>query len=97
MVCNPADLVTDAQDHYFISIPEFGRRFDLSRSRSYELVYAGEIATVRCGGRRLVPIAECHRFARGLLEQLGTTCAPVTKNRTARNPRVQELASENGK
>lgn len=52
---------------YFVGVPEFGRRFGVSRTSAWELVWRGVVKTTWIGGRRLVPIAECERYAAELM------------------------------
>lgn len=54
-----------------ISIPEAGRRLGLGRSSAYDLVYRGELGSVRVGGRRLVPLAELERYVDQLCVDAG--------------------------
>jgi hypothetical protein len=44
-------------DSYFISVPEAGRRFfGLKRAASYKAAARGEILTIKCGNRYVVPL-----------------------------------------
>jgi excisionase family DNA binding protein len=42
-----------------LSLQEFCNRMGLGRTRAYEEIKAGRLRTVKCGSRRLVPVAEC--------------------------------------
>jgi excisionase family DNA binding protein len=53
----------DSTGAYFISIPEAARRLGVGKSSGYELVASGQLATVRYGQRRLVPVSEVRRLA----------------------------------
>ena len=47
-----------------LSIPDTARALGLSASGVYRRIEAGELGSVRLGGRRLVPVAEVERLAR---------------------------------
>lgn len=49
-----------------LSVPEAARLLGVSRAKGYELVRAGEIRSLRFGGRLVVPLIP-------LLDQLGMT------------------------
>ena len=46
----------------FMSVPEFARYAGLGRSSIYELFARREIATVKIGRRRLVPVASAQAW-----------------------------------
>lgn len=47
--------------------PDAGRALGLSRSTVYELISRGELASVKVGRRRLVPVTELRAFTERLL------------------------------
>ena len=52
---------SEADDRWALSIPEVGRRLDVSRATAYRLVASGELPSVRLGRRRVVPVAAIER------------------------------------
>lgn len=56
-------------DARFVGVSAAARQFDISKSKMYELVHNGSIATVRLGARVLIPVAELDRFAETLLAE----------------------------
>jgi excisionase family DNA binding protein len=48
------------------TIPAFCSATGLGRSRVYELLAAGELKAVRCGGRTLIAADEAKRFIKSL-------------------------------
>lgn len=53
----------------FVSVKTAARMLSLGRTRLYELLDAGEIESVRFGGRRLISRASISAFAERLFEQ----------------------------
>lgn len=52
---------SDGDDRWAVSIPEVGRRLDVSRATAYRLVASGELPSVRLGRRRVVPLSVIER------------------------------------
>ena len=46
----------DGDDRWAISVPEAGRRLDISRAHAYRLVASGELPSLRLGHRTVVPV-----------------------------------------
>jgi len=46
----------DGDDRWAISIPEAGRRLNISRAHAYRLAASGQLPAVRLGGRKVVPL-----------------------------------------
>jgi excisionase family DNA binding protein len=51
----------------YITVPQFCERFQLSRSKAYELLQSGRIRSVRIDGARRIPIKAVLEFAEGLI------------------------------
>ena len=45
-----------------LSVAEAAAALSISRSKLYELIAAGDIPTVKCGGRRLVPATSLENY-----------------------------------
>lgn len=52
-----------------VSVSEAYRLLGISRATFYELLAQGHIRTLKVGSRRLVPVAELHRFIEARLAQ----------------------------
>lgn len=76
-------------DEYFVGVREFARRFDLGRSKGYELVATGVVRSVAVGGRKLVPVTELDRFARALCDAAGIEEAPQSTPTRDDDPAVE--------
>lgn len=50
----------------YITVPQFCDRFQLSRSKTYELIASGRLRTVRIDGARRIPVAAVQQFAESL-------------------------------
>jgi excisionase family DNA binding protein len=48
-----------------MSVPEAGEKLGLSRDTSYRAARAGDIPTIKIGGRLLVPVARFERLLNG--------------------------------
>lgn len=61
----------------FVTVEEAARALGIGRSKAWELVKAGDLATVRIGRTRRVPVSAVHDYAARLLEraQRGTDAA----------------------
>jgi excisionase family DNA binding protein len=46
----------EGDDRWAISVPEVGRRLDISRAHAYRLVANGDLPSVRLGHRTVVPL-----------------------------------------
>lgn len=74
-----------------VSVPEAGQALGIGKRLAWELVYSGELASVRVGRRRLVPVAELERFVSGQLQdaqgQRGGGLVVVGAEGASRHPR----------
>jgi len=53
-------------DKLLLTVPEAAERLGLGRSFTYELVQRGEIASLKLGRARRVPVAELERYVQRL-------------------------------
>ncbi len=61
----------------FFSVDEAAEVLGVGRTRLYALMSAGELASVTCGRRRLIPAEELEAFAARLLERATAPGAPA--------------------
>jgi len=47
------------------TIPEFSKILGISRNSGYEMAARGDVRTIRCGKKMLVPIREIERLLSG--------------------------------
>lgn len=45
-----------------MSVPEFAKRWGISRSLAYQLVKNGDLRAIRLGKRLIIPVAEIERL-----------------------------------
>lgn len=61
-----------ANEHnLLLTVEDAARRLAIGRSHLYELLRRGEIASIRLGRSRRVPVASLERFVEGQLEGQG--------------------------
>lgn len=86
---------SDGDDRWAVSIPEMGRRLDVSRATAYRLVASGELPSVRLGRRRVVPLAVIERKLVDALgeEGAGTVGASASGGLVSVDSRDEESAA----
>ena len=59
-----ATVATPAADPLprYITVPQFGERYQLSRSKVYELLQTGRVRSVRIDGARRIPVSAVQEF-----------------------------------
>lgn len=50
-----------------VGVDEAAQMLSVSRGRIYELIRSGQLRTVKCGARRLVPIAALREYVEGAM------------------------------
>jgi excisionase family DNA binding protein len=51
---------------FLLTVVETARRLSISRAKTYELLASGEIASVRIGRSRRVPLVACEQYVERL-------------------------------
>jgi len=60
----------DINNKYLLSVPEAADMLSIGRSRCYELVLGGELASLKLGRRRLIPREALQAFVAKRLEEV---------------------------
>jgi excisionase family DNA binding protein len=53
--------MANTEQRHFLTVDELGRFLRISRTKAYELVWAGEVPRIRVGGQWRIPRAELER------------------------------------
>lgn len=57
-----------AVDRRLLSVEDAARALSIGRTTAFAKIKSGELGSVQCGSRRLVPVEELDRFVRRLAE-----------------------------
>ena len=58
-------MTTPQPEPLALRIADFTRSVGISKSKLYEMMKAGELQTIKVGGRRLIPYVEAQRLVSG--------------------------------
>ena len=60
------DPIDRVQRRLLYTVPEAARMLAISRSKAYELMYAGRLRSVKIGGARRVPLTAIYEYIQWL-------------------------------
>lgn len=63
-------------DEVLVTVDEAARRLGMGRSYTYQLLLRGELASVKLGRSRRVPVHALEEYVRGLAQEQATEVAP---------------------